>query len=250
MLASADRSVAPRSPEAAAILAEARQAIARWSTYQVELHRQERVGGNLLPEEDVVLAVRRQPRAVRLSWVQGPHKGREVLYRSDEPGGLIHINLADSALPVPRLNLPPESPMVMKNSRHPITEAGYDSILDGIEAGLRSGGPDSVSYAGLQATPPLDHPHHLLIRTLRDGEVVKVYLDPASHLPALVEATASNGDLLERYLFLNPRGDLPELAVAAAFDPDARWGAPRGLFGRLARGNDPAPSQELAPSPR
>ena len=114
-------------------MSEARAALDRMTSYQVLMHRQEHVNGELQPEEDVVLAIRREPRAVRLSWPIGPHKGREVLYRADEPGGLMHVNMADSALPIPRLSIPPDSPMVMKNSRHPVTEAGFDSLIRGLE---------------------------------------------------------------------------------------------------------------------
>ena len=42
-----------------------------------------------------------------LEWPNGPHKRREVLYSASENGGLMHVNMADSLLPVPRLSLPP-----------------------------------------------------------------------------------------------------------------------------------------------
>ena len=58
----------------------------------------------------------------------------------------------------------------------------------------------------------------------------------------------AKGELLERYVFRNPRYDLPELAQADAFDPNLRWGPPKGFLNRLAKANgtddkDPAPSQ-------
>ena len=58
----------------------------------------------------------------------------------------------------------------------------------------------------------------------------------------MVEATALNGDLLERYIFREPRVDLPELAAADAFAPDLRWaGSKGGLLQRLARSGTAAP---------
>ena len=222
----------------AAVVARTRAAVDRMATYQVNLHRQERVNGTLLAEEDVVLAIRRTPRAVRLTWPSGPHQGREVLYRADEPGGRMHVNMADSALPVPRLSIDPDSPMVMKNSRHPITEAGFDSIVAALEAGLQTPGGPNLTDAGLETVSPLDHPHRCLIQS-RPGETCRVYLDPATDLPALVLTQDNRGQLLERYLFRDVRPDLPELNTTGAFDPETRWGPPKGLFSRMARGSSP-----------
>ena len=57
------------------------------SSYQVELNRQERVGKTLLEPEDVLLSIRRSPKAVRLEWVDGPQKGREVIYGGPRTAG-------------------------------------------------------------------------------------------------------------------------------------------------------------------
>ena len=180
------------------------------------------------------MSVRRAPKAVRLTWADGPHKGREVLYRVDEPGGMMHVNMADSKLPIPRLTLPVDSPMVMKNSRHPISEAGLDPIVNSLELSARAG---SLADLGMQTPPQLDRPHRGVLRRTAEGEVWRAYFDPTTHLPALVECQAANGDLLESYRFRDVRPDPVELAAADAFDPDARWGAPRSLFGRVAAKN-------------
>ena len=156
------------------------------ANYQVAMHRQERVNGTLQPEEDVVLAIRREPRAVRLTWPSGPNKGREVLYRADEPGGQMHVKMANPALP--RLSLPPDSPMVMRNSRHPVTEAGFDSIVEGLENAVKTAERSGIAYAGLETAEGLDQPHHCLTRTTPAGETWRVYLDPQTHLPSLVQA--------------------------------------------------------------
>ena len=244
----ASRMLASAEPKAAAdprrVVAEARAAIDAMASYQVDMHRQERAGGALQPEEDVALAVRREPLAVRLSWQVGPNQGREVLYRADEPGGLMHIKMANPALP--RLNLAPDSPMVMRNSRHPITEAGFDSLVRGLENALTASDAYGLACTGPETPIGLDRPHLCLVRTTAAGENWKVYIDPGTHLPALVEAVDAKGELLERYTFRDIRPDPPELASADAFDATARWGAPKGLFGRIAQGK---PS-DGEPSPR
>ena len=218
---------------------EARATLDAMTSYQLALKRQERVNGALLPPEDLIMSIRRNPKAARLTWADGPHRGREVIYRADEPGGQMHVNMADSKFPMPRLSLAPDSPMVMKNSRHPITEAGLDPIVASLEQADRAG---TLVDLGMQTPPPLDHPHHALMRTTPEGDVWRAYIDPASRLPMLVECQGRNGELLEQYLFRDIQANPPELASNGAFDPDARWGAPRGLFGRMAaKTDDPAP---------
>ncbi len=235
----------PESPPAAnpldSVLTGSRAKLDSLATYQVEITRQERVGDKLLPVEDFRLSIRRDPKAVRLEWPTGAHKGREVIYSATENGGLMQINSADSLIPVPRLSLPPDSPLVMSNSRHPITEAGFDTILHNLESAvqLEKGGNASrgkVSYGGLEQAEGLDHPCHKLVRVTPSGETWLVYIDPQTQIPALVQANAPDGQLLERYVFRDPKVNVPELAQADAFDANRRWGEPKGLLSRLSRG--------------
>jgi hypothetical protein len=236
---------APAEPTADSIVASARDRLDKLKSYKVALNRQERVGETLLEPEDVLLSIRRNPKAVRLEWVDGPHKGREVIYAAGQNGGLMHINMADSVIRVPRMSMAPDSPLVLKSSRHPITEAGLDTIVANLEKAIdlaRQGDMSRgrVSYGGLENPGPLDHPCHKLVRITPSGETWHVYIDPETHLPAMVQATDLQGELLERYVFRNPQTDPADLASADAFDPDRRWGAATDLLGRLARSRSAA----------
>jgi hypothetical protein len=218
-------------------------------SYQVTLNRQERVGETLQEPEEVLVSIKRDPRSVRLEWPTGPHKGREVIYlASEDHGGSMHINAADSVIPVPPIKMPVDNPMVLRNARHPITEAGFETIIANMEKTLeasRSGDPSrgTLTYAGLENPGPLSKPCQKLVRVTPAGETWHVYIDPVTKLPVMVEATALNGDLLERYVFSEPRVDLPELATADAFAPDLRWaGSKGGLLQRLARSGTAAPA--------
>lgn len=223
------------------VAASSRQ-IETFQSYQVMLTRQERVGTKLLPEETVLLSIRRQPRAVRLEWPEGENKGREVLFSADaNGGGTMHIKMANALLP--RLSLPADSPLALKNSRHPITEAGLEYVVTGLKAtvdahasGTAAAG-DQLAYEGLVPPAPDLPPGHRIKRITPTGETWIVTLDANNHAPVLIEGTAANGDLLERYVFRNLQSDLPALASVDAFDPDSRWGASPGILGRLARGN-------------
>jgi hypothetical protein len=228
---------------------QSRETLGKIGTYQVRMSRQERVGDQLQPAEDVVLSIRREPRAVRLEWPDGPNQGREVIYVSGADGGLMHIRMPNAL--VPRLSLPPDSPLALRNSRHPITEAGLDAVLEKLDETVRahesaSLGADQLRYDGIKQPLPDGPSCHTLVRVTPQGETWVVSIDVTSHLPFLVQATAADGGLLERYVFREPKSDLPELASATAFDPDSRWGATKGLFGRLTRSPE---SQEGTAAP-
>lgn len=228
-------------PSVESLVAATRARLNGLTNYQVHLNRQERVGSTLLPAESVVLSIRRNPKAVRLEWPEGAHKGREVIYSATEHDGLMHVNMADSIVPVPRLSIAPDSPMVLKNSRHPITEAGFDTIIHNLEISLeksKNGDPSGgkLSYGGLEQPAGVDRPCHKIVRVTPTGEMWLVYLDPNTQFPAMIQGNAANGDLLERYAFSAIKPNLADLASRDAFNPNQRWGEPRGLLSRLARG--------------
>jgi len=243
----ADTSTPPPAPAGAtadgldAVVAAGRQAVESLVSYQVTMSHQERVGGQLNPPEDVVMSVRRQPRAVRLAWPSGPHEGRDVLYDSQANGGLMHINMGAKSL-VPRVSLPTDSPLATRNSRHPISEAGFDTIVDHLAEALRrqhsgEAPAGSMRLEAREVPEGYDHPCDKVVRTTSQNETWVVLIDPATHLPAFVQATAADGQLLERYVFRNPVLNPPALVAAGAFDPDTQWGAAKGFFGRLAGAN-------------
>jgi hypothetical protein len=221
----------------AAVVAQSRRQLNGLRSYQTRMTRQERVGATLQPRETVLLSIRREPKAVRLEWPDGPNKGREVIYATG-PGasGLMHVKMPSNPI-MPRISLPPDSPLALQNSRHPIGEAGFDTIVQSLEeaAAMPPGGVDRVAYEGLVPPEPGAPPCHKIVRVTPTRETWVVYLDAVSSLPCRVEAHNAAGELLERYSFEDIRPDVPELAASTAFDPDARWGVSGGFLGRLAR---------------
>jgi hypothetical protein len=220
------------------------------SNYQVKLTRQERIGTSLQEPEEVVLSVRRQPQAVRLEWREGPHKGREVLFTADRDGGVMQVNMADSIVPMPRLSMRPDSPMALAQSRHPITEAGFETIVARLTSTLKQTQSGDVAagplvYSGVETIAESAHPCHKFRQSKQGGETWLVYIDSQTKLPALVQATAGNGDVLERYVFRDVETDLTELGAADAFDADKRWGEPPSLFRRLARASASDPQADV-----
>ena len=223
----------------AGVVAAARARLDGLTAYQVHLEGQERIGDALQAPEAAVLSIRRQPRAVRLEWPDGPNQGREVLYLADTSGGLMHVKMPNPILP--RITMRPDSPMALRNSRHPITEAGFDTIVGNLERtiALARSGETSLTFQGVQVAPGDDRPLQMLREVRADGEIWLVGIDPETRLPAYVQATDAAGQLLERYRFLDFQAEPFALASADAFDPDARWGQSKGLFHRLARSPGP-----------
>ncbi len=250
-LAAAQRST-DRERQLQEVLTTARERLDALSTYRVNITRVERVGATLQPEEDVVLNIRRKPKAVLLQWTKGPSQGREVIYSAAINNRMMYVNSGNSALPIPRMTLPVDSPLVLKSSRHPITEAGFDTIFENLFKFLEPRNtPDAADgklvYKGLERPPGLSEPCHLVERVTPKGETWKVYLDDRTFMPALVSAAnTKTGELIERYIYRDLNPNPAELAAADTFDPDRRWGAPKGLLSRLARAAGAAPGTAAA----
>jgi len=223
-----------------AILAQAEARLNRMNTYQVKISRIERVGGQLQPEEDILLSIQHDPKAVRLEWADGPNKGREVIYSSTLDPQMIFVHVPSSPIPIPTMKIAVDSPMVMRNSRHAITEAGFDTIIENLRKSRGTAtkdqpARDSLDYKGIETPPGLDAPSHHFVRKTPSGETWNVYLDSRTMLPRLVSAEDSRGELVERYIYREVRENPADLKTASAFVPDQRWGESNGLLSRLAR---------------
>jgi Protein of unknown function (DUF1571) len=223
-----------------AILSRAESRLESMQTYQMRVSRLERVGGQIQPEEDILLSVRREPKAVRLEWASGPSKGREVIYSSALDPRMIFVHMPSTAIPLPVMKIPVDSPLVMRNSRHAITEAGLDTIVEnlrkserGVDAAPTNRG--GLSYKGIEKPSGLDRTCHHFVRKTANGETWNVYLDELTLLPSMVVAQDSRGAMIERYIYRAIQENPADLAAAGAFEPDQRWGESKGLLGRLAR---------------
>jgi len=229
------------SGEATAVLAEADAALKTLKTYSLKVSRIERIGGKLQPREDMSLSVRAEPKAVRLEWADGPNKGREVIYSSALDPKMIFVHMANSAIPLPPMKISVDSPLVMKNSRHSITEAGLETIVEQLrnaerhEAGS-SGEGDVLEYKGLEKVAGFDRSCNKFLIRSSSGDVWTIFLDTRSKLPCVVICEDKRGELIERYVYRDLVANPPDLALADAFEPEKRWGGDsKSLLSRLAR---------------
>jgi hypothetical protein len=244
----------PNSKDARVVLARSEARLRSLATYQVRMTRVERVGGRLQPEERILLSIRRDPRAVRLEWADGPNQGREVIYSSRLDPQALFVHMPSGAIPLPTLKLAVDNPMVAKNSRHSIAEAGFDTILENLRKSMERKDPQSpepgqLVYQGLEKAPGIDRHAHCFVRHSPAGVTWTIYVDATTMLPGLVIAKDSSGDLIERYIYQEVRENPAELASAEAFDPDRRWGPPQGLLSRFARAGNGVKSPNTGQSP-
>jgi hypothetical protein len=153
---------------------------------------------------------------------------------------MLYVHMPSNPIPLPVMKIAVDSPMVTRNSRHSITEAGLDTIIENLRKAERGGDkasshPGLLSYAGKKKPTGVDRMCHQFVRKTTSGETWNVYLDERSLLPCVVFAEDSHGQLIERYVYREIRENPTELAVAGAFEPDKRWGDSKGLLGRFAR---------------
>ena len=225
-----DASPAPTNPEGsiAGLVRTGMTTLESLRNYQVRLTRQERVRGTLGEPEQVLLSVRREPFAVRLEWPEGSNAGREVLYSRAECAGMMHIHLAPSLLPLPPMQLAPESPLAMGNSRYPIDQAGLLNALSKLDAQVAQARAGDAALGSFELLPPTFNAEfgvecHEILRTTPDGDHWRVLLEAGRCIPILIEAHEADGSLLERYEFREFRADLDTLDAAGAFDPKIRF---------------------------
>lgn len=114
--------------ELARLLTQAENAYRNLEAYEVILHKQQRVGGRLLPKETILLKFRR-PFSVAMGWVEEPFRGRRALYVDGKNGNRLRVREKTPLGPL-TLDLAPKSRMAMRGNRRPITEAGLGPMLD------------------------------------------------------------------------------------------------------------------------
>lgn len=218
-----------------AILARVEKAVDQLDSYQVHMTRSERMGQGTQPDESILLSIRRNPRAVRLEWTSGPNKGREVIYSAALDPKSLFVHMPTNGLPLPTMKISVDNPLVRKNSRHSITEAGFDVMLkELLSAGSNS--TSQIDYRGLEKPKGDDALAYHFVHHDDHGETWDVFLDPQSLLPRRVEARDSRGQVIEHYVYKEMKPNPAALTAADAFEPDQRWGRSEGMLSRFARG--------------
>jgi hypothetical protein len=103
-------------------------AVRELGAYSARMRKQERVGGKLLPAQVMTITVREQPQAVRMQVVDGPKKGRKVLYNEELRKGQFRVREA-GILGIKALWLDLDSGLARRDTNHAVSDLGFGPIL-------------------------------------------------------------------------------------------------------------------------
>jgi outer membrane lipoprotein-sorting protein len=116
--------------EAIRVALEARERLKGIQDYTCTFIKRERINGQLLPEEYIVMKARNRPFSVYMKW-QRPYEGREVIYAQGQYDGKVMAHSTGVEKVVGgTVALDPRGSMAMENSRHDITEAGIGNLVN------------------------------------------------------------------------------------------------------------------------
>jgi hypothetical protein len=132
---SAERSAAQPGTPLRNLHRAAEQKYASVDGYIVRFRRREQVAGKNRPEERILLKFRKEPWSVYLRWLGPAGKGREAVYVKGRYGSQIHSLTGPGDHPLSpaggtRVQVAPDSPMVLARCRHPIWETGVGALID------------------------------------------------------------------------------------------------------------------------
>jgi hypothetical protein len=214
---------------------------ARMDSYIVRLTRREQVGGKDQPKEVIKFLFRKEPWSVRMVWLEGQSKGREVVYVKDHYDNKLHTRLGpnDGNLvmrPGSRVALALDSPLVRTSSRRSITEAGIGAIIDRFGKLMEANAKGdkrwgTLTYLGPVKRDEFDAPVEAAEQVIpagadkdlpRGGRRLWMFDAAKNHLPALVVTTDDRGHEVEYYL--HDRYIYPASLDDKDFDPDVLWG--------------------------
>lgn len=113
-----------------ALLEQGLERIKQVPDYTAQFFKQERIGGSLSEEQVMLLKIRHAPFSIYLKWLVGD-TGREVLYVEGENDGQMIVHAGGwKARLIPALKLDPTGSLAMRESRHPVTEAGLKELAE------------------------------------------------------------------------------------------------------------------------
>lgn len=199
--------------------------------YTATFKKQERINGTLWPEQTMAMKVRQRPFAVYLKFL-APKPGKEVIYAEGHRHDKVLAHNGDwTRRLVPRIEVAPDSPTALAESRHPITEAGLSNLAHKLVAFRKLDLIDEDAVTILdRATGPDGRawPRSLHLHEERSPERpfqrIEVLYDPEAHFPLRISnydwpAPGAGGEppLAERYSYEGLVLDPP--LTALDFDP-------------------------------
>jgi hypothetical protein len=105
------------------------RAVAAMGTYSYKMKKQERVGGDMLPFQEIATTIREAPFAVRLDFVGGPGKGRRLVFNPSVRKTQFRVREPGILGVLGALWIDVDSGLAKKDSNHTVKEAGMGNLL-------------------------------------------------------------------------------------------------------------------------
>lgn len=117
-------------------LGEAEAAYDGVATYTAVFHKQQRVAGELLAEETILLKYRKKPMSLYMKWIKAPYEGSELLYVAGWNRDRVRAHRGGILRFVTR-NLDPGDPALMAGNLRPVTSTGMGYLLQAVAMNAR-----------------------------------------------------------------------------------------------------------------
>jgi len=199
----------------------AHDALANLGTYGAEMIKQERMGKSELdPVQILRLDIRETPYALRFELIEGPGKGRKVLYNTALRTGQLRAKESGVLGLVGALWLDIDGSLVHGDTKHTITDTGFGAMLRLMQKDIDAAKP----LGGLVRRDLGFDPEGLYCLRITAPPGAKVYakalnlcFDPRLELPMHMECEDDTG-VFERFIWRKvQREDLPD----TEFNPEA-----------------------------
>lgn len=201
------------------LLNQAAQTYQRVQDYTCIMVKQERVQGQLQPENIIEMKFRKQPFSVHMRWL-GPRQfqNQEVCYIHGRNNNMMRVKAPGLLKLVGYVSIPPNDPRALEHSRHNITEAGIGNLLARClndwnkEQGRNRSQVRVDEY--MFNNQPCTRVEATLTQRMQQDYCYRtvLYLDKQTHLPVRVECYdwpqqggQPGGELLEVYSYVNMR---------------------------------------------
>lgn len=206
-------------------LREAEAAYDGVTSYTAVFHKQQRVAGELLPEETILLKYRKKPTSLYMKWIRAPYQGSELLYVAGWNHDRVRAHRGGILRFITR-NLNPGDPALMAYNLRPVTSTGIGYLLQAVAINARKAiqaGELALSEPGEEAvygrrTRVLEFLFPKKSAESYDGCRLVVSQDIESRILVRIRVYDRNDQLVEAYGYENLRLNAP--LADADFDPE------------------------------
>ncbi|HEY0093140.1 MAG TPA: DUF1571 domain-containing protein, partial [Archangium sp.] len=174
--------------------------------YESRVVKRERVSGKMMKPQTLHVTIRQEPRAVRLEILEGPAKGRKVVYDSTVKKNELRVREAGILGLTGPMWIDVNSKLTRSDTNHPIQDFAFTSIIEVLEDSFKKSKPlggytrkdegfDTANRYCITFTAPPGGAHLYAARA-------RICMDPVLALPVIMEIDDAQGPL-ERFEFSN-----------------------------------------------